>query len=442
MEVLIIDQDGVGLDMALRFAEDGHQVRLYQYNKPGKHNRAGEGFKGIKRVDDWRPSMSWARDGLIIPTVNNKFLKELDAYRDHGFKIFGPTVASAALEIDRAKGLEAMQAAGIDVPDYKTFSTLAAAEAFARKADQAYVFKTMGDEEDKSLSYVASDPADLVGWLQRKQAQGYKLKGQCMLQEKIDMVAEVGVSGWCGPRGFLDDKWQICFEHKKLMSGEHGPNTGEQGTVCQYVENDLMAEEMLLPMERALMKLGHCGDFAIGCGVDSKGKAWPFEFTCRLGWPAFFIQMASHKGDSARWMRDLLDGKDTLKVDRRVAIGVVLAQPRYPYGDSDPLMVEGNPISGADEVWDQVHPVDMMIGRGPTMLGGKVADAPIYQTSGEYVMVVSGLGGSVAAAREKVYGAVKQIKFSNLMVRDDIGEKVIEKLPELHKMGYAMEMKP
>ena len=141
-------------------------------------------------------------------------------------------------------------------------------------------------------------------------------------------------------------------------------------------------------------------------------------------------------------MRDLLDGKDTLKVDRRVAIGVVLAQPRYPYGDSDPLMVEGNPISGADEVWDQVHPVDMMIGKGPTMLGGKVADAPIYQTSGEYVMVVSGLGGSITAAREKVYGAVKNIKFSNLMVRDDIGKKVIDKLPELHQMGYAMEMKP
>ena len=141
-------------------------------------------------------------------------------------------------------------------------------------------------------------------------------------------------------------------------------------------------------------------------------------------------------------MRDLLDGKDTLKVDNRVAIGVVLAQPRYPYGDSDPEMVEGNPIAGAEKVWDQVHPVDMMIGKGPTMKAGKVVEAPIYQTSGEYVMVVTGLGASVTAARKAVYGAVKEIKFSNLMVRDDIGEKVIEKLPELHKMGYAMEMNP
>lgn len=440
MNVLLIDQDSVGLDFAQRCVTAGHEVRLFQYSK--KPTRNGEGFAGVKRIDDWQASMKWARDGLIMTTVNNRYLKELDAYREHGFKIFGPTQASAALEIDRAKGLEAMEKAGIDVPVFQTFDSLASAEKFARKADQAYVFKTMGDEEDKSLSYVASDPADLVGWLQRKQAQGYKLKGPCMLQEKIDMVAEVGVSGWFGPEGFLKDKWQICFEHKKLMSGNYGPNTGEQGTVCQYVTSDKMAEEMLMPMEAALLKAGHTGDFAIGCGIDSKGKAWPFEFTARLGWPAFFIQVASHKGDPAQWMRDLVDGKDSLKVSNDVAIGVVMAQPRYPYGDSDPLTVCCNPITGVEDVWDQVHPVDMMIGKGPVMEDGKVVDAPTYQTSGEYVMVVTGLGKTVSKARDEVYGAVKEIKFSNAMVRDDVGESVIETLPKLHAMGYAMDMKP
>jgi phosphoribosylamine-glycine ligase len=226
------------------------------------------------------------------------------------------------------------------------------------------------------------------------------------------------------------------------MSGDYGPNTGEQGTVCQYVKVDKMADEMLMPMEAELLKRGHRGDFAIGCGIDSKGRAWPFEFTCRLGWPAFFIQVASHEGDPVQWMRDLLDGKDTLEVSYDCAIGLVLAQPPYPYEEGDPVCVQGNPIGGMDKVWDDIHPVDVMIGEGPKMRGREVITAPVYQTSGTYVMVATGLGKTVAKAREKVYETVSEIKFSNMMVRDDVGECVIAKLPDLHKFGYALDIKP
>ncbi|HUO22471.1 MAG TPA: LAGLIDADG family homing endonuclease, partial [Caulobacteraceae bacterium] len=751
MRVLIIDCELMGLDFAQRCVEDGHEVRWFLNPSTGKE---GVGFDGVKRVPDWREHMKWAKDGLIVLTGNAKYLRELEGYRRMGFPVFGPSVASAKLEIDRAAGMQAMQEVGIEIPPYKQFASLKAAETFARKSDQAWVFKTMGDEEDKSLSYVSSDPADLVGWLQRQQARGLTLKGPCMLQEKIDMVAEFGVSGWVGPAGFLADKWQLCFEHKKLMAGDKGPNcftpdsevltrtgwkawpevtmdddictlkdgqieyekpkrvvvgdfdgeligwqtpyldilvtpghnmyvqddhyrqpfwfepahetlgrrrtvlraggvwrgdpspiagelehaallgiyladgsthrgevvfgnlpdhkiaefsqivdlagygfrlrgrdlvigapslaeyfrafgkshekfvpsqmkdaepsvikafldayalgdgtrrqgnltistssrrmaddlqelalkvgwaanvrvrdrrgeahqiggytcvtnhigyevgiskdrlkaeispdcayrdryagkvycvtvsshviyvrrngkacwigqTGEMGTVCQYVEDDPIVDAALKPMELALIKAAHRGDFAVNCGIDRKGRAWPFEFTCRLGWPAFFIQVASHKGDVAQWMRDLLDGKDTLKVRRDVAIGVVLAQPRFPYGDSRPEMVEGNPIGGIEGVWSQAHPAQMMRGVGPVMGGGRVVDAPTYQTAGEIVAVMTGLGATVEDARKDVYGAVDEVKIPNMMYRNDIGCGLEGCLTKLHRLGFA-----
>ena len=384
--------------------------------------------------------MPKAKDGLIVTTGNCRFISELDRWRDLGWKIFAPTAKSAKLEIDRAFGMEEMQKVGIEVPPYEQFKSLKEAENFARKSDKSWCFKTLGSEEDKALSYVASDPADMVGWLQRQQKLGMTLKGPCMLQEKIDMLSEVGVSGWFGPEGFLPEKWQICFEHKKLMNDEKGPNTGEQGTICQYVETDKMAEEMLKPMENYLLKAGHRGDFAIGCGIDNAGKAWPFEFTARLGWPAFYIQIASHKGDPAQWMRDLLDGKDTLKVSRDAAIGVVMAQPRYPYNDGDPKMVEGVPISGCDEVWADLHPAEMMMGRGPKMEGGKVVDGPICQTAGEYVAIMTALGDTVEKARSRVYRSIDKISFANAMYRTDVGEKVQDKLETLHGFGYATDL--
>ncbi len=439
MRILVIDQECMALDFVLRCMAHGHEVRWYRFS-PTRKLRDGEGM-GIKIVDDWRDSMPWVgKDGLVWCSGNFRFLYELDRYRELGFKVFAPTVASARLEIDRGAGMDAMRAAGIAVPSFEEYDSFEAAYKFARKTDRAWVFKPLGDETDKALTYVADDPADLCGFLGRQIAAGKILKGRCMLQEKLEMLCEFGVSGWLGPEGFLEHRWQICFEHKKLMDDEIGPNTGEQGTVCQYVEKDKLADETLVPLEPALRALGHRGDFAIGVGIDHAGKAWAFEFTARAGWPAFYIQLASHRGDPAAWMAALLDGKDTLRVSYDVAIGVVLAQPRYPYHASPPDLVEGNPIRGLEDVWDDFHCASVMLGKGPRMEGGKVVDGPSYMTTGEYVGCATALGKTVERARAKVYRTVEQIKFANKMYRTDIGCKVVAALPALHRFGYAKSM--
>jgi phosphoribosylamine--glycine ligase len=366
---------------------------------------------------------------------------ELDAAREHGYKIFGPTVKSAQLEINREAGMKAMQAVGIELPPYEMFNSLEDAEAFARKQQDGYVFKTMGDEDDKSLSFVASDPAEMVQWIRHKIDMGMKLKGPCMLQEKIDMLCDYGAAGWMGPEGFIPGAFEISFEHKKLMDGEVGPATGEQGTLIAMVDSDRAVEECLKPMEPILRTLGHCGDFAIGLGIDSKGNPYPFEFSARCGWPDFFIRTAVNKGDPAQFMRDWLDGKDTLKVDKRPAIGVVLAQPPYPQPASDLTKVIGNPVSGLDEVWDDIHLCQVMLGNGAVMKDGKVSEGPLYQTTGTYVAVATGLGSTIEKARKAVYEVVDTVKFPNKMFRRDIGQKVQKVLPDLHKFGYSLDLK-
>lgn len=437
MNVLLVDIEQLGLDFALRCVAAGHSVRLYRH-MPKRPECYGEGFKGLALVDDWRPHMEWARDGLIVLTGNFVLTRELERWREFGYPVFGPTFQSARLEIDRMHGMKVAAAAGIAVPEYHVFGSLEETEAFARKSDQAWVFKPGGDEENKALTYVSSDPADMVGWLRRQIAAGKSMK-QCLLQEKVEVLSELGVSGWVGPEGFLPDK-QVCIEHKKLMNGEIGPATGEQGSICQYVEDDRLADEMLKPLEPILRTLGHRGDFAVGAIIDTKGKAWFLEVTARFGYPAWFIQMASHKGDPARWMKDLLQGKDTLRVSYDVALGVVMAQPRYPYNASPPDMVIGNPISGIDEAGAAAHLCSVMRGSGPLMEDGRIVERPIYQTTGEYVLVCTGLGKGIEQARKRAYGAVEKIKFPDRMYRTDIGEKVQKVLPDLHRHGYCREM--
>ena len=439
MRILILDTDACGVDLAYRAAVAGHEVKLWIPSGPdGKPAHDGDGFPGIEKVTSWRPHMAWAKRGLIVNLFNDKKLTaELDDWRRFGMPIFGPSAKSAELERNRGLGMKFIEQHGIEIPKFTTFKTLEEAIAFAWKATQPYVFKTMGDEEDKSLSYVASDPADLVGWLEMKRDQGLKLKGPCMLQEKIDKICDVGVSGWMGKHGFLQGKFTVNFEHKKLMPGDYGPNTGEMGTVIKYVEGGRLVDEMLLPFEKSLIELGHIGDFDVECGIDSKGNAHPYEFSARFGWPSTQIAFACHTGDPVNWMKAAVaTGDDLLEVDDRVAIGVLMCRPPFPNKNEDPQSNVGYPIAGVEDVWDHVSPWQMMLADGAVMDGDHPGKGEVYKTTGEYICVVTALGPDVHDVIPQVYETVDRIKFADRIVRNDIGARLEKELPKLHALGY------
>jgi phosphoribosylamine-glycine ligase len=69
--------------------------------------------------------------------------------------------------------------------------------------------------------------------------------------------------------------------------------------------------------------------------------------------------------------------------------------------------------------------------------------APCLVTCGNYILTFTGLGETIEEARKAAYGFYKKkIRLINSpMYRDDIGEKVIEMLPELKKHGYAVGVK-
>lgn len=429
------------MDFALRCAEYDHAVRLYRHKK-ARPERYGEGFPQITLIDDWRASMAWAREGLIFLTGNAELLYEMERYRDIGYKLFAPTPASAKLEIDRMTGMQVAKAAGLPVPEYHVFGSLEETRAFNRRSDRPWVFKPAGDSKEKDMTFVSDDPAQMDGWLGRQIAAGITIP-QCMLQEKVPILSELGVSGWMGPEGFLPERWGLSIEHKKLCDGENGPTTGEMGTVGQYVADDKLYDQMLAPLQPILISMGHVGDFSVGAIIDKSGNPWFLEVTARVGYPAWPMQVASHYGDPAKWMRDLLYGKDSLRVSYDVSAVVVCAQKPFPFFHNVPMsMVEGNPISGVEDVQKQVHLDAVMRGRGALWEGGKIVQGPQLQTTGAYVLCCTGLGKTVSKARQKVYAAVDTVKFPGKIIRTDIGEKVIDALPALHKFGYCLDMAP
>lgn len=433
MRILLLDSGGHFLDFALQCIHAGHLVKTYVTpQKNGERNNIGDGL--VERVKDWRKWIGWG--DLICLSDNDKFMVAMEPYRKLGYPIFGCNCAGAELELNRTLGQNILKDAGVKIMDYKTFNSPADAEVFVRKTMKRYVSKP-NDEANKDMSYVSKSPGDMIYMLNRWRKNG-SIKNNFILQEFIPGI-EVAVGGWFGPSGF-SDAININYEHKRLMNGEIGVNTGEMGTVISYVNSsDKLAKKVLYPVTDYLKSIGYTGYVDVSVIIDEKGNPWPLEWTTRPGWPHFQIISSLNNGDPAIWMADLLNGYDTLDVKKGVSTGVAITIPDFPYNKADRSKIEGIPVY-CDQRPD-IHPYELKAGIAPTVVGNKVVDMPTWVSAGTYLCVVTGVADTVSASARKAYETIKTIEIPNSPgYRTDIGKRLQTQLPELHKLGYCKEV--
>jgi phosphoribosylamine--glycine ligase len=437
MRLLIIDVQGNALDLAMRAKQHGHEVRMFIRNTP-KTEHIGRGL--VDLVDDYEKWLRWS--DIIFLTDNTRYLDRLDAFRKENPKarVVGPTKEAASWELDRRRGMTILGSAGIDVPSYREFSNYDQAIAYVEKEGRRFVSKPNGDEPDKSLSYCSKSAEDMIYMLHRWKKLG-RHKGSFLLQDFVSGI-EMAVGGWYGPGGW-NQGWCENWEFKKLMNDDLGVATGEQGTILRYVKRSKLAQRVLEPLEDKLERLGYCGYIDVNCIIDDKGIPWPLEFTCRPGWPTFQIQSCLHGEDPVNWLARLAEGEDGRDVlFDRIAAGVVLTIPDYPYSHLTRKEVIGVPVFGVkSNLWKHIHPCEMMLGEVPCLIDGKTQPLPMMVTAGDYILVMTSYGDSVKQAAMTVYRRLKNLVIPNSpMYRTDIGKRLAKQLPQLQKLGYATGM--
>jgi len=448
-KILIVDVEPLNLPFCISCAEAGYDVYWFSNEdttNPTGPKDVGKGIPGITIVKNWVSVIK--KMDLTVLMDNGQFVERLDAFKRMGLPIFSPSVKSTELEVKREVGLKFLQDHGIDVPPYHKFNTLDEAVAFLKTDKGRYVFKTLGDEEDKSMSYCSKDAGDMIehiNWLKKNKLAP---KDPFILQKFIKGI-EFAVNTWVGSKGFLG-KFCEGFEHKGLAAGEVGPATGEMGTVCKYVSSSNYGEEILRPLEEDLVKMGHLGNIDVNCIIDEDGKAWPLEFTSRFGYPAWQMNQKQHLGDPIQWMIDAINGKDTLQVKMDIALCVVLVVPPFPFEDdakaykkSQDLPIYGITGDGV-KTGNRRYLSPQFVKMGEyTVLDdkGNFKKVKDWVTAGTYYMVVTALGDSIEQCRKRVYNTIDDLHTPGEFYRNDIGVKVLKWLPDLHKHGLGEEFK-
>jgi len=438
VKILLLDNDGegMGVDLAVRSQESGHEVSYWLPTKKGEQLPYGDGL--VNKVDDWEEAIEG--QDLVVLTGNSTYSGKLAEYFGRGYPIFGANAKAAELELDRAKGQEVLAEAGIETIPYQVVESAQEAIDLICETGEAYAMKPYGGEADKSMTCVASTPDEAIFTLQKWERDG-KFKGGLMMQERVTGV-EMGIAGWFGPAGW-SKVIEESFEHKKMMNDDYGPNTGEQGTVLRHVTESKLFDMILSPLTDYLHQLNYIGCCSVNCIIDKKGTPWPLEFTNRLGWPAACIMQEVVQNDPIQWMHDLLHGEDTLNVSPKIALGVVLTHGDYPWCHDPAGTWDDFPIYGiTKDNYRHLHFQQVKAGTAPSLINGKIEHVSEILTAGCYVLVATGSARTVSAAQDECYEVARSLDWpSDVMMRTDIGNRLEKELPLIQKKGFAMGMK-
>lgn len=343
----------------------------------------------------------------------------VDAFRAAGLKIFGPTKAAAQLESSKDFAKAFMLRHNIPTAKYQTFTDAKLAHDYVDSQGAPIVIKADGLAAGKGV-VVAMNDAEAHAAIDAMLADN-KLgsAGSRVVIEEFLTGEEASFIVMVDGKNILP--LATSQDHKRLLDGDQGPNTGGMGAYspapCVTPEIHARAlREVIRPTVEGMAKDGipYTGFLYAGLMIAPDGSIKTLEFNCRMGDPETQPIMLRLKSDFVALAEHAVNGtldKVEAEWDRRTALGVVMASANYP--DHPKL---GDEISALPK-----DLVDAQVFHAGTQLkNDKVV------TSGGRVLCVTALGETVKFAQQQAYKIVSEIQFDGAQYRTDIGFRAVK----------------
>jgi phosphoribosylamine--glycine ligase len=420
MKLLVIGGGGREHAIAWRLAQSPRIQTVYV--APGNAGSATEpGVKNLPITDIAALADFAAKEPIHLTVVGPEAPLAagiVDAFRARGLRIFGPSKACAQLEASKEFAKNFMAEYRIPTAGYAAFSDAAAAHAYVDKKGAPIVIKADGLAAGKGVVVAANldEAHKAIDWMLVDHAMG-SAGNRVVIEDFLD-GEEASFIVMCDGRNVLS--LATSQDHKRLLDGDLGPNTGGMGAyspapVITPKIHSRVVREVIQPVMNGMADRGtpYSGFLYAGLMIDSEGTPKVLEFNCRLGDPETQPIMLRLKSDLFELIERAVDGKlDSIEVDwdRRAALGVVLAAHGYPESPRKGDVIARLPAGG-----DDFH----VFQAGTELRDGQVL------TDGGRVLCVTALGESIKIAQRRAYQVVDEIRFEGMQFRRDIGHRAV-----------------
>lgn len=424
MKTLVIGGGGREHALAWRLSQSERVSKLYV--APGNGGTATDRRFETVNLTDPVALREWAQKEKIALTVVGPegplAAGVVDEFRAHGLRIFGPTQAAAQLESSKAFSKAFMKRHKIPTAEYEAFTDAAAAHAYVDAKGAPIVVKADGLAAGKGVvvAMTAQEAHDAIDFMliDNKFGVAHNAGGARVVIEEFLQGEEASFIVMCDGRNVA--ALATSQDHKRLLDGDEGPNTGGMGAYspAPVVTAEVHAKamrEIILPTIRGMEKDGipFTGFLYAGLMIDASGQPKTLEFNCRMGDPETQPIMMRLKSDLFEVFWHATDGtldQVELQWDRRVALGVVLAAHGYPASPRKGDRIAGIPAEAPDA---------MVFHAGTTLDNGELT------TSGGRVLCVTVLADSVKLAQQRAYEVAAQVRFDGVQYRKDIGYRAL-----------------
>ncbi len=352
--------------------------------------------------------------GPEAPLVNGV----VDAAREAGLNIWGPTQYAAQLEGSKAFAKHFLQRHNIPTAFYDVFTEVDAARAYVEQHGAPIVIKADGLAAGKGVIVAMSNEEAFAAIDDMLSGNKFGDAGSRVVIEQF--LAGEEASFICMIDGQNILPMATSQDHKRIFEGDQGPNTGGMGAyspapvVTPEVFERVMTQ-IMRPTVEGMAKDGHVytGFLYAGLMINEQGQPRVIEFNCRFGDPETQPIMMRLKSSLLELVEAGIAGHLPAEAewDERKSIGIVLAAEGYPE-----RVRKGDIISGLGQ-----SPEDTKIFHAGTAM---TEDGHII-TAGGRVLCVTALGNNVLEAQINALEVCGQITFTGMQYRNDIGYRAI-----------------
>jgi phosphoribosylamine---glycine ligase len=402
VNVLLLGAGGREHALAWKIAQSPRLEELHA--APGNPGIAALGSCHPLRSDDPDALLGLCREediDLVVVGPEAPLVAGLaDHLRHTGIAVFGPAAGAARIEGSKSFAKDVMRAAG--VPTAGT----------PGEANAPCVVKADGLAAGKGV-FVCRTAAEVDDALVRARALG-----EAVVVEELLEGEEVSLFALCDGEDALP--LPPAQDFKRLLDGDEGPNTGGMGSYSPVPglaadQAEQLVEAIHRPVLAELAARGSPfqGLLYAGLMLTDDGPR-VLEFNCRFGDPETQAILPRLEGDLLEALAAAAAGTLAgveLAARPEAAVTVVLAASGYPDQPETGVALEGVEDAEAEGA--------IVFHAGTALRDGTLV------SSGGRVLDVTGVGPSVADARERAYRAVERIEFPGVQYRHDVALRAV-----------------
>ena len=338
-----------------------------------------------------------------------------DELGKRGHHVFGPSARAARIEASKAFAKDVMARAGVPTARSATVRGWDDARRYIAGHAEPLVVKASGLAAGKGVT-VCATRAEAEQAAREALGGRFGEAGREIVIEEFLRGEELSVLA-------LTDGERVAIlpasqDHKRLGEDDTGPNTGGMGAYAPVAiaTPSLLthvADRILTPTLRALASQGapYRGVLYAGLMISPDGHPSVIEFNCRFGDPETQVVLPAGARDLLPHLWGIAAGEHWRPADlqlpvERAAVTTVLASAGYPE----------RPAKGAAITLPDQVPEDALLFHAGT---ARNADGTL-RVAGGRVLCATGVGATVAEARDASQSLAERIAFEGKIYRRDI----------------------